>query len=389
MSGSIFRAVLKTMNKNSEKFIINRKMNKKHILILRPDGIGDCVLFSGTLKYYRKLYPKAYITLSLRKNIISLFENCPYIDDLIDYKIFSYVKSNKIIEKILKRIRKLTLPIINKFKRKYDIIICPVRSITPEMLWIVKNYRSRKKIGIVGCPSNIPKDKQDFKKKVFTDYFPINEDKLWQHELKTNLEFLNFLGASLNNIEEIWPEFWIDDNYDVTIKTKDLLKKSNYTLLIPFSTVRNREIATEQYIEIIEKLIKTNKIVIVGVRKDFNRAEGIRKALKDTGKKSFNLCGYTTLSELIFLINNAESVISVNTAGLHIAISLHKPVYAIVGGGLFGRFFPWGNNENVHWLNKGMDCFQCNWKCKYGDFRCVKNIDYDNISTFKTKNVER
>lgn len=89
------------------------------------------------------------------------------------------------------------------------------------------------------------------------------------------------------------------------------------------------------------------------------------------------------------LIENDDSVISVETAGLHTVIALNKPIDAIVGGGHWGRFFPWGNKENVHWLNKKMDCFQCNRKCKYGDYRCVKNIDYNNISTFKTKNVER
>lgn len=51
---------------------------------------------------------------------------------------------------------------------------------------------------------------------------------------------------------------------------------------------------------------------------------------------------------------------------------------ATVGGGHWGRFFPWENSRNVHWLNKKMDCFHCNWKCKYGDFRCVNNIDFEN-----------
>ena len=98
----------------------------KHILILRPDNIGDCVLFSGTLKYYRKLYPNRKIILAVKKHIIPLFKNCPYIDDLVDYKRLSYVKSNKKIEIILTRIRKLTITIINQFRRKFDIIICPV-----------------------------------------------------------------------------------------------------------------------------------------------------------------------------------------------------------------------------------------------------------------------
>ena len=41
----------------------------KKILLLRPDNIGDGVLFTGTLKYYRKLYPDAKITLAEKKYI--------------------------------------------------------------------------------------------------------------------------------------------------------------------------------------------------------------------------------------------------------------------------------------------------------------------------------
>ena len=67
------------------------------------------------------------------------------------------------------------------------------------------------------------------------------------------------------------------------------------------------------------------------------------------------------MNELIYLIKHSSTTISVETAVLHIAISNNVPTIAIVGGGHWGRFFPWGNKENVHWLNKKMDCFQCNW----------------------------
>ncbi|HRU92723.1 MAG TPA: glycosyltransferase family 9 protein [Candidatus Marinimicrobia bacterium] len=363
------------------------KVTRKYILILRPDNIGDCVLFSGTLKYYRELYPNFEITLALKKHIIPLFENCPYIDYLVDFKKYSYVKTNNnFIEKINKRIRKLILPIFNKFKRKWDIIICPVRSITPEMLWIVKNHKANKKIGIVGCPSNFPKDKQYLKKKVFTEFYTLTVDKLWQHELKTNMEFLNYLGANIKNEEEILPEFWTDDNNYID-KFANLSIPPSYCLLFPFASNKIRELSINNFIQIVKKISTDDNILILGTLIDYEKAEILKTKLNSIYKNVVNLCGYTAINDIFPLIKNADKIISIESGPLHIAIALNKPTYAIVGGGHWGRFLPWGDSGNVHWLNKRMSCFQCNWECQYGDFRCVKNIDYNTISNLTKEDI--
>ena len=358
---------------------------KKRILILRPDSIGDCVLFSGTLKYYRRLYKSANITLAVKKHIIPLFENCPYIDELIDYKKLSYVKdSSSLSEKFIKRIRKLALPIINQFKRKFDIIICPVRSITPEMLWIVRYLKANQKIGIVGCPSNFPKDKQYLKNKVFTDYFTLTEDKLWQHELKTNLEFIKMIGADVAKKEDIWPEFWFSIKNSNSVMKKFLINNKKYLLIVPFGTSWFRKMNYNTITKITRYFDDNCPVVIAGTSTSSGDLKIVSK-LKEEHINIINILNKTDLHEFVELIQNADNIVTVETSALHIAIALHKTVYAIVGGGHWGRFFPWGDSENVHWLNKKMDCFQCNWKCKYGDYRCVRNIDYDIISKYFKK----
>ena len=40
---------------------------------------------------------------------------------------------------------------------------------------------------------------------------------------------------------------------------------------------------------------------------------------------------------------------------------------------------PYGNPEINKFVSKKMDCFQCNWKCKYGDYRCIKDITVDEM----------
>ncbi len=351
----------------------------KRILILRPDNIGDSVLFSGSLKHYRNLYPDAKITLAVKKHIIPLFKYCPFIDSLIDYKELSYVKDSKTkVGKFFNKVRKLVSPIIINDKQKYDIVICPVRSVTLEMLWTVKNYALTETIGIEGDLTNIPPKKQYLISGVFKKYFIITKDKIWQHDLKTNMDFLNFLGAELKSVEEIWPEFWIDykGKFD---ELNSGLVPSNYCLLFPFTTREIKNLTEDGYVKIIKKLDMYDNIIISGTLEDYDRAERLKEKLNSLCRNVINLCGKTSLNDMILLINGAREVISSDSAPLHIAIALKKKTYATVGGGQWGRFFPWDNIKNVNWLNKKMDCFQCNWNCKYDDYRCVSNIDYENI----------
>jgi hypothetical protein len=49
-------------------------------------------------------------------------------------------------------------------------------------------------------------------------------------------------------------------------------------------------------------------------------------------------------------------------------------VLGIVGGGHYGRFFPWGDPKLARVATKQMDCFGCNWQCKYETMRCIQEI---------------
>ena len=53
------------------------------VLIVRPDAVGDFVIFSGVLHYFRKLYSNARISLLVQKNVAELANSCPHIDEVI------------------------------------------------------------------------------------------------------------------------------------------------------------------------------------------------------------------------------------------------------------------------------------------------------------------
>jgi ADP-heptose:LPS heptosyltransferase len=73
-------------------------------------------------------------------------------------------------------------------------------------------------------------------------------------------------------------------------------------------------------------------------------------------------------------------LIGVETGALHIATALGVPSVGILGGGHFGRFYPWGNPAVHRVAASRMDCYGCQWRCVHGDFRCIPAISTGQVS---------
>jgi hypothetical protein len=54
-----------------------------------------------------------------------------------------------------------------------------------------------------------------------------------------------------------------------------------------------------------------------------------------------------------------------------LALALGKPTVVVLGGGDYGRFFPYGKARVV---THPMDCFQCHWDCRYDRALCLHDI---------------
>jgi len=67
-----------------------------------------------------------------------------------------------------------------------------------------------------------------------------------------------------------------------------------------------------------------------------------------------------------------------NESGLlHLAATLGVPGVGILGGGHFNRYFPYGSVRIVH---HPLDCYECNWKCKFPEPYCITEITVDDVA---------
>ncbi len=94
------------------------------------------------------------------------------------------------------------------------------------------------------------------------------------------------------------------------------------------------------------------------------------------------LAGHTSLPEAVCVLARARASLSSDTAAAHIASAVGLHTLVLMGGGQYGRFYPYPNAEGPmrNWtLTHEMPCFQCNWLCRYRQFSrrpapCVERI---------------
>jgi ADP-heptose:LPS heptosyltransferase len=96
-----------------------------------------------------------------------------------------------------------------------------------------------------------------------------------------------------------------------------------------------------------------------------------------------NFVGKTELGEFVAAIAGARLTICNDSSAFHIAMACDSPVLCLLGGGHFGWFAPYPDcgqrPASAVVLSVQMECFWCNWKCKYertaeGALLCVASI---------------
>lgn len=368
-------------------------MTSLDILIIRPDNLGDIILFSGMLRHIREIYPQAKITLCVKKSLIEAIELCPFIDKIIEYEKFS----------------KLPLPWLPNFKGKYkinwwirrmlnlkyktDILLLPVRSTKAGIFnihSIVSSIRAHKKIGITGDRSNQSKKEDKKKQKIYSTQLQLKSNQYNTHELEINKEYLNFLGAGIST-KDVWPELWTDKNDRKWANKAITINNNLITIAIcpGVTSTSGKFYPGEKYATAISRITSRKfQIVLFGAPSEEKMCKEVENELTKCKKieSIYNFCGKTTIRQMIEGIKKCDVLISQETGALHIGVALKKPTIGILGGGHYGRFYPWGSTSINYVVNKKMNCYGCNWNCIYPTIKCIQEIS-DHAITEQLKTI--
>ena len=116
-------------------------------------------------------------------------------------------------------------------------------------------------------------------------------------------------------------------------------------------------------------------VYVFGSQNDKPIGEEIVEA---SNSDAINLCGRTSLEEVVDLLSLAKVAITNDSGLMHIAAAVGRPVVAIYGA-ITPKFTPpLTDKKEIQYL--GLDCSPC-WKkqCPYGHYNCLNNIEVNKV----------
>lgn len=344
---------------------------KKDMLLVRTDGLGDLILAIPILKHIKEAYRGSYIVLLTREEWVSLFRECPYIDEIIPWNIRRYRAS------ILCRIRFLR----SLRKRNFKLAIHPVYSRESLSDEVFCCCRAAEKIGIDGDLNNIGPREKSMNNRYYSRLIEISDDV--NSEIDRNRKFTESLIGKSIDPKEFQPELWPSGS-DRAV-AQGLLKQAGLdplsdiiVAIFPGASWRGKQWASDSYAEIADRATEQYgaKIAVCGGETDLAAAVAVTSKMK---ARSVNLVGRVSLRELAAICESCCLFIGNDTGPLHIAVAMGTPTLCIMGGGHFGRFHPYGDPAKNRLVFKRMDCYNCNWKCIYKTVRCIEEIRVDDV----------
>jgi len=336
----------------------------RKILFVRPDSIGDFAIFSGVLEHFREIYKDAGIHILLQEHIAELAQNCPYIDEVITFDRKKMVHDQAYCDGIIEGLK----------SKKFDVAIYPVYSRDEVGDFLTLNSGADTTIASEGDESNMPPDKKLANDSAYTRLIPASNESML--ETVRNVEFINNLALK-NICEQCAPKVWINREDETIVDTLlSNLNLQNPIVICPFSQHIIKDWPLWKWAEFIAKY-KNYPILICGSEKNKTQTDGLIN-LSDHNNLH-NMCGRITLRQLAALLTKSRVCVGADTGSVHIAAAVGCPQVVITGGGHFGRFIPYSPGTTLVYLP--MKCYQCNWRCKYSQARCITQIRVETVDT--------
>ncbi len=351
----------------------------RRVFVLRPDNLGDVVLFSGALRHLRTLYPNAEVDLCVKRYVRNLVEACPYVDRIVHWEELhadwpAWTRRVRGLTRLELAIRRVGL----RLRHRADVALLPVRSPSREMHATLAEIPGALRFGVAGSDANQPADADRSADGIYARRLALGPERTWEHELVVNRDFLRMLGAQVE-LADVRPEFWTTAA-DRRWAEAHLRREPGTTLLALTPGVTapaGKAYPAARYAEVLAGVPERRfSVALLGGPPDAAACAEVAAALAGAHNVASvaNLAGRSTIREMVEGIRRCDAVLGPDSAPLHVGIALGKPTACIVGGGHFGRFHPWGDPAVNRVVHLPMGCYGCGWACPYETMRCVQDI---------------
>jgi lipopolysaccharide heptosyltransferase II len=321
----------------------------RKILVLRPGGIGDAVLFFPLLQALRREFPQAQLDVLAERRNVGLFA------------------TNDVVHHAYAYDRNYGRELLGVLRGKYDVVIDTEQS---HFLSAIITYLTR-------APVRCGFDTQG-RGGLFTHRVHYSDQIYEVHS------FLSLFRALTGKQEPFDPErpfFPIADEHMAWARA--LLGNGSgdrVAVVLPGASTPMKRWAPERYRRVVAWLIEQGlRVVIIGGARDVPVAQAVVAGLDPS--RTINLAGTTNLPRTAAVIALADVYVSSDTGPLHIAYGVGTSTVHMFGSGILGKWAPAGSRYRA--VHKALPCSPCTRygytpPCPYG-VECMKRIEVDDV----------
>ncbi|MEW6075071.1 MAG: lipopolysaccharide heptosyltransferase II [Candidatus Omnitrophota bacterium] len=165
-----------------------------------------------------------------------------------------------------------------------------------------------------------------------------------------------------------------DQHYIKNLLTQHGIRQNDKIVVISAGArSHTKQWAKEKFVELIRSFIDDTgiKIILVGEKGDAQASSFIAAPFKG---RVLDISGLTTITQLACLLKQATLVITNDSANLHLASYLDRPVIAFFGPTDEMKYGPWSSHSLV--VKKDVYCRPCqNAQCRFGHLHCMRLIN--------------
>lgn len=355
----------------------NRSGANNRLLIIRDDGIGDLVMYSGVLKHLRYKVTGKIIYMLVRDGNECLVE--PHVDHVVTFNPVKYKKDVRYRWKLLSALRRIgfgtaVLGVLNRSLINTDILqsvdAIEIKAYEGEGVYLASN-NSIRAAGTLPRNALIPS----------MDKVETGKQGVVNRAIDHEVHFFEQLFSQ--RIVDLTP--WNIRQADETAIASKVLAKfglrdGTFFTIGLGASAEGRRWPIARFRELAEWVAEQTGLVPVAIGELSERALGQTLVTDRADWK--NTVGELSLGETLALLRRAAFFVGNESGPMHLSAALGVPVAAVFGGGHFGRCIPVASD--VETIYHRMDCFGCGWNCRYRNLSiytapCVEQITVDDV----------
>lgn len=292
----------------------------QRILIIKPSAIGDVVHALPVLSLLRRKWPEAQVSWVVTPACAGLVEEHPQIDQTIRFERTMWSRSWRspaALTNLLRFARGIRA-------RQFDLVI-DLQGLLRSG-WIVAESKAPVRVGFSNA--------RELGWLFYTHRIPMR----WEdHAVDRNLCIAEALGLGRAPVEF---QFAVDDR-DRQHVAGLVRRDSRYAVLLPGTNWETKKWPVEKFAALVRPLRDRFELasVVAGSASEAQLGHQIPGAT--------NLCGKTTLRQLVALLEGAALVIANDSGPMHIAAALGRPLVVMHGPTSAVRTGPYGRLDCV------------------------------------------